>query len=369
MQYPVTPYYVFKEKDFIDNYKSFFDTFRKYYSSYQIAYSYKTNYTPYICKLVKELGGYAEVVSKMEYDLARRIGYDDSRIIFNGPCKGIFPPCLLNVDSLSEIEKTEDHEIGIRINIDVGQGFVSRFGIDESELDKAFEMAKDRIIGIHCHISQARSLEAWKKRTEIMLKIADKYFGEKGPKYIDLGSGMYGDMNESLKSQFSDVPSYEDYASVVGGLFADHYKGDQKPILFTEPGTTLINKYIEFVCKVESIKHIKGKTFVTLDGSKNNLGEICELKKLPIRIEQLGTDPEDLEGALLMGYTCLEHDVMLKEFTGKLSEGDIITFENVGGYSLVSKPPFIRPNCPMFNEDGKLLKREETDKEIFVTYE
>ena len=71
MQYPVSTYYVFKEKDFIDNYKSFFDTFRKYYSNYQIAYSYKTNYTPYICKLVKELGGYAEVVSKMEYDLAK----------------------------------------------------------------------------------------------------------------------------------------------------------------------------------------------------------------------------------------------------------------------------------------------------------
>ncbi len=369
MQYSLIPNYVFKEKDFIENYKSFFDTFTSYYPNYKIAYSYKTNYTPYICRLVKELGGYAEVVSKMEYDLAKKIGYDDSHIIFNGPCKGAYPPCLLNVDSLSEIEKTEDHEIGIRINIDVGQGFVSRFGIDENELDKAFEIAGDRIVGIHCHISQARSLEAWRKRAEIMLKIADKYFGKRGPKYIDLGSGMYGDMNESLKNQFSDVPSYDDYARVVAGLFAKHYEEKDKPILFTEPGTTLINKYIEFICRVESIKHIKGKTFVTLDGSKNNLGEICELKRLPIRIEHVGSHPQNLENALLMGYTCLEHDVMLKDFNGMLSEGDIITFENVGGYSLVSKPPFIRPNCPMFNEDGKLLKREETDKEIFVTYE
>ena len=56
-----------------------------------------------------------------------------------------------------------------------------------------------------------------------MLKIADKYFGEEGPAYIDLGSGMYGMMNEYLKDQFSNVPSYEDYAREVAGLFAKHY--------------------------------------------------------------------------------------------------------------------------------------------------
>ena len=365
----LTPYYIFKEKEFIDNYKRFFNTFRSIYPNYHVAYSYKTNYTPYICKLVKELGGYAEVVSEMEYDLARSIGYEDDKIIFNGPCKEVYPPCLLNVDSISEIEKTKDHKIGLRINIDAGQGFVSRFGIDESELDKAFELAGDRIIGLHCHISQARSLEAWIKRAETMLKIADKYFGEEGPTYIDLGSGMYGMMNEYLKDQFSNVPSYEDYAREVAGLFAKHYTKEKKPLLFTEPGTTLINKYIEFVCKIESIKHIKGKTFVTLNGSKNNLGEICELKKLPIRIQHVSDDLEELNDALLMGYTCLEHDVMLKGFSGKLGIGDIVTFENVGGYSLVSKPPFIKPNCAMYTDEGKLIKRRETAKEIFATYE
>lgn len=369
MQHSLTPHYVFKEKEFIDNYKRFFNTFRDIYPEYHVAYSYKTNYTPYICRLVKELGGYAEVVSLMEYDLAKKIGYDDDHIIFNGPCKEIHPPCLLNVDSISEIKKTGDHKIGLRINIDVGQGFVSRFGIDEDQLDEAFDLAGDRIIGIHCHISQARSLEAWIRRAEMMLKIADRYFGKEGPEYIDLGSGMYGMMNESLKAQFSNVPSYEEYAEAVAGLFAKHYSGKKKPLLFTEPGTTLINKYIEFVCSVESIKHIKSQTFVTLNGSKNNLGEICELKKLPLRVEHIGKDQEELKDAILMGYTCLEHDVMYKGYDGMLGVGDVITFENVGGYSLVSKPPFIRPNCEMYTEDGKLIKRRETAEEIFATYE
>ena len=29
-----------------------------------------------------------EVVSDMEYTLAKRLGYPDSQIIYNGPCKG-----------------------------------------------------------------------------------------------------------------------------------------------------------------------------------------------------------------------------------------------------------------------------------------
>lgn len=48
------------------------------------------------------------------------------------------------------------------------------------------------------------------------------------------------------------------------------------------------------------------------------------------------------------GYTCLEQDVMQQECElCKLAVGDYIVFGNVGGYSNVLKPPFIRPNCAM----------------------
>lgn len=365
----MTPHYIFKEEDFIKNFRDFVNAFRKIYPNYQVAYSFKTNYTPYICSIVKRLGGYAEVVSKMEYELARSVGYEDSKIIFNGPAKELYPDCILNVDSLEEIGKTGSSKIGLRINIDVGQNFISRFGLDECELDKAFEMAGDRIIGIHCHISQARSLIAWKKRAEKMLQIADKYFGSYGPEYIDLGSGMYADMQEELKHQFAEVPTYEEYAEAVAGQFAKHYKEGKKPILFTEPGTTLINRYFEFQCSVESIKHIKGKTFIVLNGSKHNLGEICGLIDLPIEIVHNGDDLEEVRDADFVGYTCLEHDVMAKKFSGKIGIHDIVIFKNIGGYSLVSKPPFIRPNYPVYTDEGKLIKRQETFEEIFKTYE
>ena len=350
----------------MENYRRFEACFQKLYPNYRVSYSFKTNYTPYICGLVKKLGGYAEVVSMMEYTLAKRLGYSDDKIIFNGPSKEEFPECILNVDNLDELAIVPNKKVGIRVNIDVGQGFVSRFGI--TDLDEAFRIAGDRIVGIHCHISQARSLEAWEKRTRTMLEIADKYFPEGKLEYIDLGSGMYGDMADALHNQFSNVPSYEEYAAVTAGLVAEHFRGRHCPILFTEPGTTLVNRYIDFVSKVVSIKHIRCKTFVELNCSKHNLGEICELKQLPITVIPQGGEAQRLTDAELVGYTCLEHDVVYRGFTGELAVGDIIVFGNVGGYSLVSKPPFIRPNCRMVTENGTVIKRAETFDEVFQTY-
>ena len=82
------PLYVFNQEEFVQNYRELESTFKAIYPKYHICYSYKTNYTPVICRLVKELGGYAEVVSDMEYELARRLGYGAEKIVYNGPCKG-----------------------------------------------------------------------------------------------------------------------------------------------------------------------------------------------------------------------------------------------------------------------------------------
>ena len=68
-----TPFYIFDEKGFIDNYRLLEETFKAVYPNYQICYSYKTNYTPFVCDLVKRLGGLAEVVSDMEYTLAKKL--------------------------------------------------------------------------------------------------------------------------------------------------------------------------------------------------------------------------------------------------------------------------------------------------------
>jgi len=146
-----TPFYLFDEKGFVENYKKLEGTFQKVYPNYHICYSYKTNYTPFVCQLVKSLGGLAEVVSDMEYTLAKKIGYLNSQIVYNGPSKGellyehLLSGGIVNIDSLDEANRivafckshvNKQFTIGIRINMDLGGNFISRFGLvpDSEEL-------------------------------------------------------------------------------------------------------------------------------------------------------------------------------------------------------------------------------------------
>lgn len=391
-----TPLYIFDSQSFINNYNRLLNAFRKIYAKYNIAYSYKTNYTPRVCQIVKQLGGFAEVVSNMEYQLARKIGYDCRHIIYNGPVKGeglyeqLYEGGVVNVDNLDEMQiicqfakenPAVNCRLAFRVNIDIKQSFISRFGIDafNGDLQKAFTMSKRikniKVVGLHCHIGQSRSLQAWNNRVDIMLQLVEQYF-EKTPEFIDLGSGMNSDMEPSLSEQFGDnIPTFEQYADIVAMQFAKKYGSlpyDEQPILFTEPGTTLISGYMSLITKVENIKYVRGKTYATFDSSSGNMGDICHLKQLPITVYPFGTNKISVENADFVGYTCLEHDVMYRNYSGNLAVGDIVQFRNIGSYSNVFKPPFISPNCAMIeldkNNNVKVLKRKEMFNDIFDTY-
>ena len=392
-----TPFYCFDEEGFRRNYNDLMSAFRDIYPRYEISYSYKTNYTPYICNVVKSLDGYAEVVSDMEYDLAKKIGYTDDKIVFNGPSKGerlethIANGGILNIDNYAEALRVfnfAEHnprtqfKVGLRINMSNVGGFISRFGfeIDSEDLEKTvnlFMKSKNiTITGLHCHISRARGLDAWKKRIDIMLEAADQLI-EGIPEYISLGSGMYASMEDELKKQFGNyVPSYQDYANVIIEPIAKHYKNisdNRKPVLFTEPGTTVVSRYLYFVTKVLNIKTICGRRMATVDGSYLNLGEICTMKELPVDVIQMaGKESNRSAPTDIMGFTCLEQDLMLRGCSQAICENDIVVFHNCGGYSVVSKPQFIKPNCAMYavtsNSGVQEIMREETFEDVFSKF-
>ena len=395
-----SPLYVFHSDEFRENYLNLLNSIRAYYPKYNIAYSYKTNYTPAICKIVKELGGVAEVVSDMEYRLARKLGYTSDEIVYNGPVKGtgLFEHLLdggvANIDSLDELNRVvvlaETHpekqiSIAFRVNIDIGQEFISRFGLDayeddrECELKSAFRIAHSKsnieVVGLHCHVGSSRSLDAWKNRVRIMFTLVDRYF-DAPPAFIDLGSGMNSVMEPVLAEQFGDhIPTFEEYAEIVGKAMAEKYGSlpeNKQPILFTEPGTTLISGCMSFLGTVESIKNVKGKDYITFDCCGGNMGDICHLKNLPISVYHQGAKIREVKDATFVGYTCLEHDHIYEGFNGELAVGDVVQFRNVGSYSNVFKPPFILPNCAMVQIDDSgadsLIKESEVFEDIFHTY-
>lgn len=389
-----SPLYVFHDKDFIENYKHLCEAFRRVYPSFNPGYSYKTNYTPHICKLVKQLGGYAEVVSDMELWLAKQCGYDNNKIIYNGPCKGkmleehLLNGGILNIDNEDEAKRvvafSKQHpektfKVNIRITARIDIGFVSRFGIDASSetMERVVTLLKKqnnvKLVGLHMHVSRARFLSAWQERIDQILEAADRYI-DGIPEFIDLGSGMFADMEGYLKDQFTiDVPSYEDYAKVVAGTMAKHYADSEvKPLLVTEPGTTVVSRYMSLVTTITGIKEIAGRNIAICDCDIHEAGETAMMMKVPFSHFKVGKGPISKTPIDITGFTCLEQDTLFKDFPEAVQVGDVIEFRNVGGYSVVYKPPFIQPCCAMvaIKEDDSVeeIKRKETYEDIFQTY-
>lgn len=386
-----SPLYVFDLESFKENYFNLVNSFQRVYPDYRLSYSYKTNYVPFICERIREYGGYAEVVSDMEYTLAKKLGYSNNHIIYNGPVKGplmvehLLNGGILNIDNLDEAISIRDialknpsvsFKLGIRVNLDVTQDFISRFGfeLNGSDLAAATSILKQcsniSIVGVHGHSGHARSISSWQHRVDTLLRASDMLIDDV-PSYISLGSGMFGKMDPRLSAQFNcQIPSYSDYASAVFTPILEHYSSSsRKPIVFTEPGATVISRYVYFLTCVKNIKQIRGKHFAATDGSFYNIGEICKGKALPLDIIPLGKNRHYYDSIDIVGFTCLEYDTLFRAYSGSLSVGDLLLFGNVGGYSVVCKPQFIQPNCPMVSVDkqGTIIEiqRKETFDDVF----
>lgn len=389
-----SPLYVFHDAEFIENYEHLCKAMRKYYPNYNPGYSYKTNYTPHICKLVKNLGGYAEVVSDMELWVALKCGYEHCKIIYNGPCKGkmseehLLHGGILNIDNedeakrvvaLAQQHRDKTFKVNIRITAKINIGFVSRFGIEAGspQMERVVSLLKAqenvKLVGLHMHVSRARYLSAWQERIDQILEAADRYI-DGVPEFIDLGSGMFADMEGYLKDQFTiDVPTYEEYAEAVAGTMAKHYAdSDIKPMLVTEPGTTVVSRYMSLVTTIAGLKEIANRNIAVCDCDIHEAGETAMMMKVPYTHYAVGEGESSKIPIDITGFTCLEQDTLFKEFPESVKVGDVIEFRNVGGYSVVYKPPFIQPCCAMvaIKADGTIeeIKRKETYEDIFQTY-
>ncbi|MFC1706626.1 diaminopimelate decarboxylase, partial [Planctomycetota bacterium] len=82
-----TPLYVFSEHRLRQRYREAHRAFSLRYPKVQFSWSYKTNYLDAICRIFHQEGSWAEVVSEVEYEMARRNGIAPANILFNGPYK------------------------------------------------------------------------------------------------------------------------------------------------------------------------------------------------------------------------------------------------------------------------------------------
>jgi diaminopimelate decarboxylase len=383
-------FYLLDSTQFRKNFAELKAAFNNIYPNWNIAYSYKTNYTPKLCKIVNELGGYAEVVSEMELEIAKRVGCKMDRVIWNGPIKNfpIMEQFLLdggtiNTDCIEELEQVKEiHNrhadklinVGIRCNYEVNDGVVSRFGfdIDGEDFMEAVKFATTtknvKLINFQCHFAK-RQIAYWPARAKGMVDLIDRL----GiiPERIDIGGGLFGKMADSLRAQFScEIPDYEAYAKAAAQVFADYFKDkDVKPELLIEPGSAVVGDCMKFIGTVKTIKNVRGKWMAHVLGSQKNIS-MTGINP-PIDVIAMGGEQKEYKDLDFLGFTCIEGDVLYHNYTGKLAHQDVIVISNCGSYSLVMKPPFILPNFPVLDiSEGKteVIKRAENFDDLFHTF-
>lgn len=370
----------------IDDLKSSFKSAWK--GNVIFGYSVKTNSLPWIITHMKCKGFFAEVVSEQEYRLAKKIGFLDEEIIFNGPVKSermlidaLNAGAFVNLDNSREIDWLEKNlckmkqvwNVGVRYNFllenvcpdeTIVGGECSRFGfcVENGEFGRAIKRIKSmdniNVVGLHGHNStKSKSLNVFRYIVKKAAYLINRY--ELDIDYLDVGGGFYGDK--------PGAPSFEEYAIAMKESFIE----DHEVTLIVEPGASLVSSPISYLSKVVNVKQVNEKNFITLDGSRIHIDPLMHGIEFTKKIYPAHNNTKKIvnEYQDLCGFTCIEMDRLGKLVNCECMQiDDRIEFLNCGSYSMTLAPLFISYFPVVYAYDnGEYIKvREAWDEGDFM---
>lgn len=381
-----TPCYILNIEELERSVRGFQTALDKNFTNAIVGYSVKTNSTPYCMKLAGEFGAFAEVVSHDEYELARLCGFNQNKIIYNGPMKSkeTFIDAVMNgaivnieakreIDWLSELPQNKQYNIGLRLNINIshispedadGDDDDSRFGLsdDSPEFRQAIKTINNipnvRIAGLHIHrTAHSRSIRFYQNSIDYACMVIKKYNLKLD--YLDVGGGYFG--------IFPNKPTYQQYSDTFYEILKKHELTNLCVIV--EPGNALVASSFDFLTEVIDVKNIESdKWFITTDGSRNDVDPF--FKKTSYLDEEIYFKDSDIVSEqIVSGCTCLEYDRL---FTLKnkplLNVGDRIKYRNVGAYTMCLTPMFIRyiPHIYAKDNGNYFLIREKWTAQDYI---
>lgn len=393
-----TPYYIMHSEAFISNIMAFKKAFNQRYNKVIIAYSFKTNYVPALCNIAKGIGCYAEVVSEMEYSLAKYLGYEN--IIFNGPIKkeaaiinALKDKAIINIDSLYELETVikykeenpiENVEVGLRLNIDLtnDEGIskiqcglrVGRFGFTYSMLRDVIPLLHEKgikIISLHGHTSSSdRGVENYGLIVSQMLNLCES-LNLNDIRYFDIGGGFFGASTNKMSSK--NKPRYDDYANQILDIcYSSDWFNNMKPSIVIEPGVSVVANVFSYVSKIFQVKDISGQKFLTTDGSVFEVKPTFHKNNLQYRFYTKKDNIKTYTGNLV-GSTCMEKDIILNniDIPTNTKYGDYIKIDGVGAYTISLTPTFINYLSPIItisNNETNIIRRRQTIDDVLNLY-
>ena len=357
-----TPCYVIHKDSWAEGIGLLQTSLEREWNHFGVGYSFKTNSLPYVVEEMKKAGFYAEVVSEDEYDLALKHGYE--KIIYNGPVKGrrtflhaLTHGAIINLDAKRELawlreSGRRDVTVGLRVNFNLealcpGETSAgeegSRFGFsyETGELKWAMDELDKMgvpLSGLHLHVgSKTRSIAIYRQLARMACRLKREY--DLKLSYIDLGGGYFGGMENK--------PKFPDYVKVIREELSEEFTPEET-MLVMEPGTSLITPPIEYLTTVVDTKQTYANHLVVTDGSRIDVDPLHGKNSYFHKLLYQGTEEErearqTIPKQVVCGFTCMENDrLFVIEDQKKLQEGDRISFQKVGGYTICLTPLFIR---------------------------
>lgn len=393
-----TPCFLINEDLFVENIRRIKRAFQNEYNNTLVSYSFKTNYIPYICNLAKSNGCKAEVVSFLEYQIAKQVGFAPKDIIMNSPLKryeefetAIFEGALVNIDSFYELSHLElirkkrpndKLKVGVRVNVSIvdengvsaiyGEEKVGRFGFVDEELPEVIRRLREMncdIVCIHGHTSSKnRAIYNYIQISRRLIDVADKYSLK--PQYLDLGGGFFGPVPEGM---FTDrhVPTYEEYASdIFKFLNKNEWFMANKPGIIIEPGMSVAASSMTYIARVHDIKHRVDRRIAQTDGTMFHVRQNMADFKLPYYIVTRERALQEQEETVhFTGASCMESDLIRRCATKQIVDvGDYVVIDNVGAYTFVMASSFIQylPYIAVLKGDGIKKIRQSRDFDNFI---
>jgi diaminopimelate decarboxylase len=326
----------------------------------------------------------------MEYEMARGLGMEPSKIIFNGPFKpydglktAITDGAIVNIDNMDElydIEKIATEtgtaaRIGIRVNMALGaQPAWDRFGfsLDGGQALQAVKRivsgGKATLAGIHAHVGTfILDPDIYRQEAHKLVTFCRSVREEFGVTidYLDIGGGFAS--RNRLKGTYLStadmIPSFDTYAEAICGDLLTAFSAGDLPLLFLESGRGMIDEAGSLIATVQATKRLEsGMKGVVIDAGVNILFTSFWYDHEIIPTVDRGYPQED---HVIYGPLCMQIDVIREQIRlPHLEKGDRIVIQPVGAYNNTQWMQFItlRPNVVMISEKGEvaLIREAET---------
>lgn len=382
-----SPLFVFDEGRLRARVRAIRAALREVHPDARLCCSYKTNPLGAICAIQHQEGSLAEVVSGVEYEMARRLQVPGPRTVFNGPHKrrdelaqALHDGALVHADSFDEIYAAEQiaaaagrpFQLGLRLSVDAGvHPRWDRFGFDLQSgqaLQAARRIATGRHLrlgGLHAHVgTYVLDPEAFARTAAQLATFARTLAGELGvrPTHLDLGGGWAS--NNTLASQYQSgalAPGPEAYAAAIGRGLRDQPLARALPLL-VEPGRAVVDDAGSLLTSVVAEKRLgDGRRALVVDAGVNLLFTAFwyRLGIAPALPGRGLVQDTTVYGPLCMNIDCLRESAPLPD----LRPGDVLVVHPAGAYTFAQSMQFIRlrPAVVLLDEQGRaeLVRRAE----------